>query len=305
MTQLEVDMFILGFGLGMVMQVLVIAVQNVVEYRDLGTATSGVTFFRSIGSSFGVAVFGAIFANELVKQLRLAFGSSAASFDQAASSPAALAHLPPAIHAAFAHAYAAALHPVFIFAGVIGFVAFLLVWALPEVPLRATSKATDLEETFAMPIQRTSAAEIRRALSVLASRENRSLAYTRLVREAGIDLTPPQAWLLIRIGQLGPHSPADLARILNAPAERFAAVVDELRNADLVTAGEELQLTDAGRGVYDRLVTARTAAIETYLADWPPEQRAQMHDVIVDLAQRFLSEDFDARLETAALRIAT
>jgi hypothetical protein len=58
-------MFVLGFGLGMVMQVLTIVVQNAVQYRDLGAATSGVTFFRSIGSSFGVAVFGSIFSNEL------------------------------------------------------------------------------------------------------------------------------------------------------------------------------------------------------------------------------------------------
>ena len=59
-------LFILGVGIGASMQVLVIAVQNAVDYYDLGAATSGATFFRSIGGSFGTAVFGAIFANELV-----------------------------------------------------------------------------------------------------------------------------------------------------------------------------------------------------------------------------------------------
>src|SRR5947209_7769211 len=54
-------MLVLGLGLGLVMQVLVIAVQNAVDYRNLGAATSGVTFFRSIGGSFGTAIFGAIF----------------------------------------------------------------------------------------------------------------------------------------------------------------------------------------------------------------------------------------------------
>ena len=58
-------MFVLGLGLGMVMQVLVLAVQNAVDYRDLGVATSGATLFRSIGGSLGTAVLGAIFANRL------------------------------------------------------------------------------------------------------------------------------------------------------------------------------------------------------------------------------------------------
>ena len=58
-------LFVFGVGLGLVMQVLVVAVQNAVPYEQLGTATSGATFFRMIGGSFGTAVFGAIFANLL------------------------------------------------------------------------------------------------------------------------------------------------------------------------------------------------------------------------------------------------
>ena len=61
-------MAVFGFGLGLVLQVLTVAVQNAVPYEELGTATSGVTFFRSIGGSFGTAVFGAIFANLLLRQ---------------------------------------------------------------------------------------------------------------------------------------------------------------------------------------------------------------------------------------------
>ena len=62
-------MFVLGTGIGLCMQVLTIAVQNTVEYSDLGTATSGVTFFRTLGSSFGTAVFGTIYANTLSPNL--------------------------------------------------------------------------------------------------------------------------------------------------------------------------------------------------------------------------------------------
>ena len=62
-------MFVLGVGLGCVMQVLVLIVQNAVPYSELGVATSGATFFRSIGGSFGTAIFGAIFSNVLVGNL--------------------------------------------------------------------------------------------------------------------------------------------------------------------------------------------------------------------------------------------
>ncbi|MGW3867361.1 MDR family MFS transporter, partial [Streptomyces sp. NPDC005047] len=63
-------MFVLGTGIGLSMQVLIIAVQNTVDYADLGTATSGVTFFRTLGSSFGTAVFGTIYVNALGPNLR-------------------------------------------------------------------------------------------------------------------------------------------------------------------------------------------------------------------------------------------
>jgi MFS family permease len=63
--KISIAMVVLGAGLGNVMQVLVLAVQNSVEPRDIGTATSGATFFRSIGGAFGTAVFGAVWAARL------------------------------------------------------------------------------------------------------------------------------------------------------------------------------------------------------------------------------------------------
>ena len=62
-------MLVLGLGIGLVMQVLVLAVQNDADYRDLGVATAGATFFRSIGGCFGVAICGAIFSNRLADEL--------------------------------------------------------------------------------------------------------------------------------------------------------------------------------------------------------------------------------------------
>src|SRR3954453_23754812 len=66
------DLLVLGLGLGCTMQVLVLAVQNAVDYTDLGVATSGATLFRSIGGALGTAVFGAIFTHELSASLAAA-----------------------------------------------------------------------------------------------------------------------------------------------------------------------------------------------------------------------------------------
>ena len=134
-------MFVLGVGLGAVMQVLVLAVQNAVPYSELGVATSSATFFRSIGGSFGAAVFGAIFANviagKLVSALRglhLPPGLSSASV-----SPAILDHLPAAARHAYQAAFASSLQEVFRVAVPIGAVAFLLSFLLPEIRLRTAA----------------------------------------------------------------------------------------------------------------------------------------------------------------------
>ena len=80
-------MFVLGLGLGSVMQVLVLAVQNAVDYQDLGVATSGATLFRSIGGSVGTAILGSIFSNRLSSGARVL----AAGVREAARSAAAAA----------------------------------------------------------------------------------------------------------------------------------------------------------------------------------------------------------------------
>jgi hypothetical protein len=120
-----------------VMQVLVLAAQNAVDYRLLGVATSGATLFRQVGGSIGVSVFGAVFTNELGRELvrRLPAGAHA----PAHASPAAIQHLPPAIHAVYVTAVAVALHPVFLTAAAVMVVAFGLSWLLRDVPLRETA----------------------------------------------------------------------------------------------------------------------------------------------------------------------
>jgi EmrB/QacA subfamily drug resistance transporter len=131
-------MLVLGMGIGGVMQVLVIIVQNGVPHSELGVATSGATFFRSIGGSFGTAIFGAIFANVLVGNLvkHLHGLSLPSGFSSADATPALLSRLPAAIHAAFTAGYAESIQTVFIVAVPIAGLAFLATWLIPQVELR-------------------------------------------------------------------------------------------------------------------------------------------------------------------------
>lgn len=120
-------MFVLGLGLGLVMQVRVLAVQNAVDHSDLGVATSGASLFRSIGGSVGTAVLGAMFSNRLSSELAATLPASASrqlGSSSARENPAALAKLPPSIHSTYIHAFTSALSTVFEVAAAIAVFAF-------------------------------------------------------------------------------------------------------------------------------------------------------------------------------------
>jgi EmrB/QacA subfamily drug resistance transporter len=131
-------MLVLGLGLGSVMQVLVIIVQNGVPHSELGVATAGATFFRSIGGSFGTAIFGAIFSNVLIGNLasHLHGVHLPSGFSSADATPALLSKLPAVVHAGFVAGYAQSIQTVFIVAVPIAALAFLATWLIPQVELK-------------------------------------------------------------------------------------------------------------------------------------------------------------------------
>jgi EmrB/QacA subfamily drug resistance transporter len=138
-------MLVLGAGLGLVMQVLVIAGQNAVDYRDLGVATSGATMFRLVGGSLGTAALGAIFSTRLSTELARMTppggtlnGSNGMSFGLGGLTPASIAALPATVRSAYSGAFSAALSTVFLVASVIALGGFLLSLTVPEIPLRKT-----------------------------------------------------------------------------------------------------------------------------------------------------------------------
>jgi MFS family permease len=135
-------MAILGMGIGMVMPVMTLAVQNAVERKNLGTATSSVTFFRSIGSSLGGAIFGAILTNRLAHHIMENVGGAAGA--QAAkglsSSAASLHSLPPNVLHEVLTAFASSFHDVFLVGIPLAALAFIIALFLKEAPLRASAK---------------------------------------------------------------------------------------------------------------------------------------------------------------------
>ena len=148
-------MLITGFGLGLVMQVLILAVQNGVDYKDLGTATSLAAFFRSMGGAFGTALLGAVLNDRLVGNLTRALPLADRSHvpqiaREIVGSPAQLKLLPAAIHTAATVAYVHTIDTVFLIATPVVALAFVLSLALPEIRLRKTVH-TSVPEHGAQP----------------------------------------------------------------------------------------------------------------------------------------------------------
>ena len=132
-------MGVVGLGIGLVMQVLVLAVQNAVEARDLGVATSATSFFRSMGGAFGVALFGSIFTSRL--DLYLAEGLPRSGFDATAvqAGPDVIRALPTDLRTQVIDAFAHALQVTFLWGVPIAVLCFLVVLFLREQPLRETA----------------------------------------------------------------------------------------------------------------------------------------------------------------------
>jgi MFS family permease len=147
----SVYMAIVGVGIGLVMQVLVLVVQNDAKPREIGVATATATFFRSVGGSFGVALFGAIFASRLTGALEQLPPESLKYLSGGVHlSPEQAKQLPPEVHAQFLEAFSHSLHGVFLFGVLLAIIPFGLSWLLKEVPLRTTLHHP--EEPVAEPV---------------------------------------------------------------------------------------------------------------------------------------------------------
>ena len=279
-----VGMFVMGLGLGLVMQVLVLAVQNAVDYSELGVATSGATLFRSMGGSLGTAVLGAIFTNRLTDELT---GSPAAQVGSGSIDPSALQRLPSAIRDAYTGAFTDALSTVFIVAAAILIVAFLLSWLVEERPLRQTVETAGVGEAFASPKSGDSLRELMRELSQLVGRERTRAFIQRTVDAAGLDLSPGSAWLLVQCAEGRTGDPDALAADRGIDAGWIRAELAALDERGLVGDGAP---TDEGSATVQRLLEARRDCLTELVADWEPDEDPRVNDAIGRLALELAQE---------------
>jgi hypothetical protein len=137
-------MFVLGLGMGPFTQVTTLAVQNAIARKDLGTATSSVTFFRSLGSSLGASIFGAILVNRLAHNLGVFLPANAkASHITAKSLQASTAQLktaPPNVLHAVLQSYANSFHSIYLFGVPVAILMFLAALMLKETPLKTSTQ---------------------------------------------------------------------------------------------------------------------------------------------------------------------
>ncbi|MFJ6432107.1 DHA2 family efflux MFS transporter permease subunit [Streptomyces sp. NPDC091416] len=272
--EMSVYFFVFGAGLGLVMQVLVLVVQNAVSYQDLGVATSGATFFRSIGASFGVAIFGTIFTNRLTDKLASALADRplppGVSAEGLAADPRAIGQLPPALQQPVLNAYSTSITDVFLYAAPVVLIAFLFAWLLKEDKLRGSVTAPDATETLASnPVERSSYDECARALSVLTTREGRREVYVKITERAGYDLLPAASWMLLRIKRHGTVEPARLADIAPVPLRVISDAARQLEERGLARRiGVEMVLTDTGAEAVVKLAQAREDSLAELLGDW-------------------------------------
>ncbi|MEX2503459.1 MAG: MDR family MFS transporter [Egicoccus sp.] len=152
-------MVLLGVGLGMVMQVLVLAVQNDVPAGDLGVATASVAFFRSLGGSIGTAVFGSLMATRLATELAARVPAGADLGDAARGTPSAVLALPPLLQDAVVTSYAEAISMVFMIAAPLALIGVVLAALLPEKPLRETAHVRNDDRVLDLEAPPTSGLE--------------------------------------------------------------------------------------------------------------------------------------------------
>ncbi|MFI9046261.1 DHA2 family efflux MFS transporter permease subunit [Streptomyces sp. NPDC053427] len=297
-AEMSAYFFVFGAGLGLVMQVLVLIVQNAVPYQDLGVATSGATFFRSIGASFGVSIFGTIFTNTLGPQITRALAGQqlppGVAPSTIAQDPRTIARLPASQAAGVLNAYSLSITDVFVYAVPVVLVAFALAWFLREEPLRRSVTAPETSEVLSSnPVERSSRDECARALSKLGSMEGRKHIYEKITAQAGLDLKPASSWLLLRIYRYGSVEPALLAERTTVPLGVISEGTRQIEERGLAEReGLMLLLTDRGREAAGRLSAARQESLAELLGDWWTKDRpTDLTELVRELTAELCGSD--------------
>lgn len=296
-------MLILGLGLGSAMQVLTIVVQNTVPYADLGTATSGVTFFRTLGSAFGTAVFGTLYSSQLDERLPAAIVAAGTTPDVAAN-PELLRRLPEAQAAPIIDAYAASIDHVFRWVVPVALVGLAVAFFLPQVRLRDSARhgATDVGEGFSMPESADRVDLLERQVATTVRRARADGPIVGQILKAGHSaLSPGEGWALAQVyvfGKVtGSSTLRDIAFRHRMPVEVLAPIFRRCVEAGYLTddAGR-LALTETGATEVDTLREGWRRWLGDRLDDWnyqDPADRALLDAALANIAAKLLDQGAD------------
>ncbi len=266
----SIYLFVLGAGIGMCGQILVLAVQNSADFADLGAATSGVTFFRAIGSSFGAAVFGTLFINFFNDRIGPALAVSGAPAS-AAQSPSGLHQLTHEMAEPIVDVYTESLGAVFFWAAPVAMVGMIVALFLKEVPLRDIGGAapSDLGEGFALPRTQSPAELLENSIGRLMRNEPPDVRLTVLVARAGCELDVVSMWALLQLYRhaqaFGTARVGDIAVRRAIPRELLDPVFEPLVDSGYAQIqGDSLVPTAAG--------LRQLGLLRSVIVDWTMER---------------------------------
>jgi EmrB/QacA subfamily drug resistance transporter len=288
---LALDMVVFGAGVGSSMQVLTTIVQSTSDFRDLGVATAGIGFLRTLGSSFGTAIFGTIFAAALASRLEAAVAASPGVPATAVTSPGALHRYPTAQITPILDAYSHALHVLFLAAVPVAIVAALTALFLKRIPLRATAQAgaTDVGDGFGLPVGPDRVTQLEQAISRIirsAGPEDR----IAIARRSGTQLDAASSWA---VGVVAGRTAYGLDTDLRSIARRYQVPAPVLRQAFDAACGagwlsatdERLTVTDAGRAELEQLAAGARSWLTDKLADWHAEDDPAFKEALRRIAR--------------------
>nr|WP_283251485.1 MDR family MFS transporter [Aeromicrobium duanguangcaii] len=298
-------LFVLGLGIGMSMQVLTIVVQGSAQYSDLGVATSGVTFFRTMGSAFGAAIFGTLYGNFLQSRLPDAIAKAPSVTPADRATPEALHALPERVIAPIVAAYSEALTHVFLWAVPVAVIAFVLALVLPQVKLADTvaDAAPDLGAGFGAPDSPANEEVLSRRITNLLYGRHRDRVLD-LLQSGEQDLDAAGLWAVVQVHGLtaaGHHADVgQIARSRNLPTAVLEPPFRRVISAGYVEGDlDDLTLTARGRGAVDRLRDDLVAWITDHLEGTSDNSPEVIGTAIASVVRRVVVERAEADISPA------
>ncbi|HEY0688711.1 MAG TPA: MDR family MFS transporter [Kribbella sp.] len=268
-------MLVLGIGVGLCMPVPTVVVQSTVDYSDLGVATSGVSFLRTMGSSFGVAVFGSIYAAQLPE--KLAAATPPGVDPRLTQTVDGVRSLSDSVRASITAAYADALHAVFLAAVPVAALGLIVALMLKEVPLRDTARMaaggnSGVGESFAAPASFDSEHELEKLVALVVQNHGRNPG-PEVLAASGLPLTVAQVWLIMTVYRRGAESGSatlqDITGDLKVPPGVFEPLATQLVAGGYLseTLGH-YRFTPMGLEMFQRFVGAYRVWLLDRLEDW-------------------------------------